>query len=382
MGLTEKQLKDFADYMKPPRTATPTITINATVHSIDDSGERPVYYVNFDGAEDQEPCPVSSTIAEGDTTLKENDRVVVLVQDRQGTIIGNITQPMKSSEYDDSWIDPAIDDAKKVATNYLHYSVADGFIVSANAASPNTGRNVQIVGNGVYVRNGTNDLASFTATLVQLGQDNTKNIVVTTGSSSLAAGIHMRNASTELAYFGDTEIELGMSSASAVIRFCNDCCRLQYDSSDAAGYGTKGLTLNSDTGIVLDAYGTSWNNYVLIRDKSTQGQYALNLNDMNLIEIPVTKDNISISANSYVTVNIDVPTYYQGLAVHVLSAGGFDISNASSSGKNASNCFLFALKSDRTSGAAIYAQIGNAGSSAAKVKLSVRPLCIIGGPAG
>lgn len=106
--ITRETGKDFVNLIKDdsPKEAA-TLQVYATINSIDMSSGEPIYYVDFDGAEGQEPCPVSSTIAEGDKTLKQNDRVVVLLSNRQGTIIGNITSPMAG--FDDSELRDDID---------------------------------------------------------------------------------------------------------------------------------------------------------------------------------------------------------------------------------------------------------------------------------
>lgn len=120
MGLSDKQLKEFAGYLMPEKKQTSAIKINATVHSIDTTGDDPIYYVNFDGAEGVEPCPVSSTL--GEQVLNTGDRVAVLVQDREGTIVGNISKPS------DSTLISIIDDSMK--------SAGAQWLISASNATP------------------------------------------------------------------------------------------------------------------------------------------------------------------------------------------------------------------------------------------------------
>lgn len=212
MGLTDKQLRDFAEYLMPEKKESPTMQINATVHSIDSTGEKPIYYVNFDGAEGTEPCPVNSTIAEGETTLAEGDRVIVLVQDRQGAIIGNISQPMASSTYDDTELRELISDAKKYATNYMKFTPGAynpltnpnaGLVLSENVEASKLGRNLQLMSGGIAIRNNTTDLALFDEDDIYLGLNSSESVIHFCGNrATLAYNADLSIPSFELSSTG------------------------------------------------------------------------------------------------------------------------------------------------------------------------------------
>lgn len=87
---TAKRFVSLTQNDAPKKAAS--VQVFATVNSIDSSDpEHPIYYVDFDGATGQEPSPVYSTL--GEAVLNVGDRVIVILSNRAGTIIGNITTP-------------------------------------------------------------------------------------------------------------------------------------------------------------------------------------------------------------------------------------------------------------------------------------------------
>lgn len=94
--------------------------------------------------------------------------------------------------------------AKKVATNFLSQDssgvmVYDGTSGTQTPSSPSAGtKNVLIDSNGMYVRNGSTNLASFTGSSAQIGQDSAAHSVVDTNGMRIYAS----NGSTSIANLG------------------------------------------------------------------------------------------------------------------------------------------------------------------------------------
>lgn len=94
--------------------------------------------------------------------------------------------------------------AKKVATNFLSQDssgvmVYDGSSGTQTPSSPSAGtKNVLIDSNGMYVRNGSTNLASFTGSSAQIGQDSAAHSVVDANGMRIYAS----DGSTQIANLG------------------------------------------------------------------------------------------------------------------------------------------------------------------------------------
>ena len=97
--------------------------------------------------------------------------------------------------------------AKKVATNFLSQDssgvmVYDGTSGTQTPSSPSAGtKNVLIDSNGMYVRNGSTNLASFTGSSAQIGQDSAAHSVVDANGMRVYAS----DGSTQIANLGYAE---------------------------------------------------------------------------------------------------------------------------------------------------------------------------------
>lgn len=194
-------------------------------------------FVEIDGS-DGALTPVATT-----STAKNNDRVTVLIKDHTAIVTGNLTDPSASSdevkevkkqmgttaldiedlkeklsnqeitlkEYEE-----AIEDAKRMATDYIDFTAGTGLVIGSTAIS----NNVRIYSGGIDIRNGDTILASYTDNTIYLGKGN-KN-----ASIDLCAG-----TATIYGDFTDTEnsllyIETGSSLMLASIggdaTLCNE----------------------------------------------------------------------------------------------------------------------------------------------------------------
>lgn len=107
-------------------------------------------------------------------------------------------------------VEADIDDAAKTATNYLSFSSSTGLIITQNAASPSSGKNVQITSTAINIRNSTTVLSQFTESQILLGQSSGRNALINTN------GIYLRSGATNLAAFTSTALTLGQSSSDHV----------------------------------------------------------------------------------------------------------------------------------------------------------------------
>lgn len=132
-------------------------------------------------------------------------------------------------------VSEAVDDAKKVATNYL--SIDSSGIMVANMSngiqtpSNATGRNVMITSNDVEIRNGQTNLATF-GTEIVIGQTSSKNVLVN------SSGVNIRNGSTSLGYFGDN-VRIGRSGSGNMTITKSKVNVYGYNGGNALSFGTK-----------------------------------------------------------------------------------------------------------------------------------------------
>ena len=122
-------------------------------------------------------------------------------------------------------IDGAVDDASKVATNYI---VADSNGIKIADANPSTASTyLQLASSFLeFVRGG--------ASMLKLWLDNSVakiRVGAETGFNTLTddEGIKIRNGTTVLSQFGTSLIELGKNSVAAIISLCGNKATLHYD---------------------------------------------------------------------------------------------------------------------------------------------------------
>ena len=135
---------------------------------------------------------------------------------------GNIATSWSSAPED---IDTAVDDASKVATNYI---VADSNGIKIADANPSTASTyLQLASSFLeFVRGG--------ASMLKLWLDNSVakvRVGAETGFNTLTddEGIKIRNGTTILSKFGSSLVELGRNTSAAVISLCGNKATLSYD---------------------------------------------------------------------------------------------------------------------------------------------------------
>ena len=107
-------------------------------------------------------------------------------------------------------VEADIDEAAKTATNYLSFSSSTGLIVTQNASSPSSGKNIQITSSAINIRNSTTVLSQFSESQILLGQTSSRNALINTN------GVYLRSGTTNLASFTASTITLGQTSSDHV----------------------------------------------------------------------------------------------------------------------------------------------------------------------
>ena len=116
-------------------------------------------------------------------------------------------------------VDEKIDDASKVATNYIDFTEGTGLVVG-DMTSESLGNNVLIDSDSVDIRNGTTVNASF-GTTTTIGRPNWFNVCIDNNS------VDIRSGKTVNASFGSNNIELAANSATGSIQLCNKIAKLE-----------------------------------------------------------------------------------------------------------------------------------------------------------
>lgn len=149
MSLDKKVIKDFvAAVNKKEETKTPTI-LTGTVRR-----EGGTVSVKIDGSENL--TPVSTVI-----NVEDGERVTVIIENHKAMITGNLSSPAARGN--------EASEAAKTATNYMKFN--DSGLTVGNLTKNTLGRNVNINNSSVNIRNGTNVLASFAESLIEIGKN-------------------------------------------------------------------------------------------------------------------------------------------------------------------------------------------------------------------
>lgn len=149
MSLDKKVIKDFvAAVNKKEETKTPTI-LTGTVHR-----EGGTVSVKIDGSESL--TPVSTVI-----NVENGERVTLTIENHKAMITGNLSSPAARGN--------EASEAAKTATNYMKFD--DSGLTVGNLTKNTLGRNVNIDNSSVNIRNGTNVLASFSESLIEIGKN-------------------------------------------------------------------------------------------------------------------------------------------------------------------------------------------------------------------
>lgn len=151
-------------------------------------------FVEIDGSNGA-LTPVATT-----STVKNNDRVTVLIKDHTAIVTGNLTDPSASSDDVENVkktmgtatldiedlkeklsnqeitlkeYETAIEDAKRVATDYIDFTAGTGLVIGSTSIS----NNVRIYSGGIDIREGENILASYTGDKISLGANSLKSTI-------------------------------------------------------------------------------------------------------------------------------------------------------------------------------------------------------------
>ena len=156
--------------------------------------QRDKAFVEIDGSNGA-LTPVATT-----STVKNNDRVTVLIKDHTAIVTGNLTDPSASSDDVENVkktmgtatldiedlkeklsnqeitlkeYETAIEDAKRVATDYIDFTAGTGLVIGSTSIS----NNVRIYSGGIDIREGENILASYTGDKISLGVNSLKSTI-------------------------------------------------------------------------------------------------------------------------------------------------------------------------------------------------------------
>lgn len=139
-------------------------------------------YVQIDGSDTRTPVATTSEARNG-------DRVTVLIKNHRAIITGNLTDPSASGKTVENLsevignIPGFIDEASKVATNYMEFKDEDlstgfkGGLIVGNMTDETLGSNVLIHAQGIDIRNGDAVLAQYTDDTIFLGYGNTSTVI-------------------------------------------------------------------------------------------------------------------------------------------------------------------------------------------------------------
>ena len=115
---------------------------------------------------------VSASLASAN--LNVGDSVMALCSNDKAVVIGNVTDKSASAtelEQTTNDLTQKAEDAEKVATNYIKFDEENGLVVGNMQADTLQG-NTQITSEGMNIRNGSTELASFKADTIELAKEN------------------------------------------------------------------------------------------------------------------------------------------------------------------------------------------------------------------
>ena len=178
-------------------------------------------FVEIDGSNGA-LTPVATT-----STVKNNDRVTVLIKDHTAIVTGNLTDPSASSDDVENVkktmgtatldiedlkeklsnqeitlkeYETAIEDAKRVATDYIDFTAGTGLVIGSTTIS----NNVRIYSGGIDIRNGETILASYTDNTIKIGANNRhSSIELLNGLGTIEATSNPETSYDSLSILGD-----------------------------------------------------------------------------------------------------------------------------------------------------------------------------------
>lgn len=198
MSLDGKTLKEFANLVDDSNKEPPLIQIIGTVYSVNGTGKETEIMVQLDGTDS--PTPVYSVMDGAATAV--GDRVIVLLQGRTATIIGNYNAPSASAGRE---------------TKFIHFYEGTGLVIAEDydwKSSENHGRNILISSDRLSFRNGEVELAYIMDDTIVLGNVLNKNLLLDQN------GVKIRDQQTALATF--TEDGLQLDNGASLLKSGND----------------------------------------------------------------------------------------------------------------------------------------------------------------
>ena len=147
MQLSSKVIREFAKITKADDTKRET-TVYGTIVV-----QNNTKYIRIDGS--NVLTPVSTTV-----DMEEGERVTALIKNHTAIVTGNITSPAART-----------DDVKGLVTNSVAdcMKLSDGEVLIGNLKSSELLYNILVGKSGVYIRNGTSNLAKIANDIVELG---------------------------------------------------------------------------------------------------------------------------------------------------------------------------------------------------------------------
>ena len=394
MAINDNAIQELIGAIAPDAQQKKSSTYAATVSRIDGEG---TVWVNIAGSEKE--TPTSTTSAE----VKAGDAVNVEWRNNKLYIAGNISNPSAGvqtvARVDRRAIEAqnrataaqnVAESASRIAgnTNQYFWHTETGTDTGAHITEvprdefledpTQGGGNLLARSNGIAVRDGMTELASFGASAIQIGQTNDTRLTLTTSGLSID-GYGIQDTPVQFMFLGDSELKAnanfninighGVSSKTDTYlttdRVHMDFAHtsLKFDgSSNAVNDPVIVSTEDFDNGI-------QFNSAVTVNANFNSSQ-PIKVNNYKIITTQLfNADNISITANGYAEGSISI-TKAGYTPIGVLDTY---VNNASSSGSGSSFAAIY-----RTyhSGNTYYYGLRNVTNSAIKVRVYAKILYV------
>ena len=313
----------ISEFAKITNDNKETINEGATVYGtyrVDGDGA----YVQIDGSDTRTPVATTASV-------KNGDRVTVLIKNHRAIITGNMTDPSASSEkvneldlglgsandtitnirgdIDEinnqvTGMAASIEGAEKVATNFISFEDPYGLIVG-NLTDSTLGFNVLIDATSVNMRHNSTILAKYASDTIYLGYNNTNAVIDMCGGLGTIA---MKDGTTNWLSISSLG-SITLNAENGICSMRNGHAEFYADSSNINIIISRG---SLETGIDISANGdiTLLGNldvtgeiYHYAKSNHTHSQYYKSGSDINVREITslyTYGDTVDYSTNMYV----------------------------------------------------------------------------------
>lgn len=127
-------------------------------------------YVRIDGSDLL--TPATSTV-----NAQPGERVTIMIKNHNAIITGNITSPSARTD-DVTSIESRLEDASRVATNFLEYDIDDRLQIGDKTSGEFEGFRIRLTDNSIYILDDAgNVLARIANELVELGKDSKNSVI-------------------------------------------------------------------------------------------------------------------------------------------------------------------------------------------------------------